>query len=71
MVEDAYCVKAYQVIRKEVGGDAVRISEGRNLYPPSPEFLKQVGRLTESLLGSDRFTYYESASDQRDRELVA
>lgn len=71
MVEDAYCVKAYQVIRKEVGGDAVRISEGRNLYPPSPEFLKQVGRLTESLLGSDRFTYYESVSDQRDRELVA
>lgn len=71
MVEDAYCVKAYQVIRKEVGGDAVRISEGRNLYPPSPAFLKQVGRLTEGLLGSDRFTYYESAADQRDRELVA
>ena len=71
MAEDAYCVKAYQVVRKEVGGDAVRISEGRNLYPPSPAFLKQVGRLTESLLSSDRFTYYESAADQRERELAA
>lgn len=71
MAHDAYCVKAYDVIRKGVGGDAVRISEGRNLYPPSPIFLKQIDKLMQHLLASDRLTYYESAADARDRDLMA
>jgi aspartate/methionine/tyrosine aminotransferase len=71
MTNDAYCVKAYQVIRDGVGGDAVRISEGRNLFPPSTTFLRQVAKLTERLLASDRLTSYESAADEKDRELMA
>jgi len=71
MANDAYCVRAYQVIRKGVGADAVRISEGRNLYPPSRAFMDHVATLAQNLLASDRFTYYESLADGRDRELVA
>ena len=71
MTNDAYCVRAYQIIRQDVGGAAVRISEGRNLYPPSPAFLRQIERMMNGLLTSDRFTYYESSADGRDRELIA
>jgi aspartate/methionine/tyrosine aminotransferase len=69
--EDVFCVRHYREIRRDLSPGARRLSDGRNLYPPSPALLTHLSAMMTALAGSGRFTDYETDADGRDRALVA
>src|SRR5215469_4347392 len=67
---DATCVSYYREIRVQVPGTARQIGYGINKMPPATVVRRWLTVLYGQLL-RDRVTDYTTASDARERELVA
>lgn len=68
---DVFSVRAYRELRHGVTDAALRLSEGRNVYPPSRVIRRVVRRAHAVLVRSTRVTDYASPADAGERRLVA
>jgi hypothetical protein len=68
---DVPCARLYRTIRAGVPATALRLGEGRNLFPPSPLLRRWIARCFQRQLRTGRIADYESGSDRADRRLVA
>jgi DNA-binding transcriptional MocR family regulator len=66
-----YSVRAYHELRRLVPPATLRLSEGRNVFPPAALWSALVRRLFDRFVESGRISEYENAADAAERRLVA